>query len=146
MAKRGGGAIVNLSSVGGGHAFRASIPYVTSKGAIESLTQGLAMDLAPYHIRVNAIGPGMIRTPGGWSGVSEEEVARRRRTVPLGREGFPQDIAGVTAFLLSDDASYVTGQTLYVDGGLLTPTYSTSAEIPYLVGEPPQTFELADDA
>ena len=143
MARRGGGAIVNLSSVGGGRSFRANVPYVTSKGAVESLTQALALDLAPYGIRVNAIGPGMIATEA-WAGVSEAEVTRRRQTVPLGREGRPADIASVVAFLVSEDAGYITGQTLYVDGGLLTPTYSTCAEIPHLIAPPPDTFELSE--
>jgi 3-oxoacyl-[acyl-carrier protein] reductase len=143
MAGRGGGAIVNLSSVGGARAFRAQVPYVTSKGAIEAQTRALALDLAPYHIRVNAVGPGMTRTET-WDSLSPEEVERRAHIPPLGRPGSPADIAGAVAFLVSPDAGYITGQVLYVDGGLLCQCYSPYVEVPDLIAPAPPTFELDD--
>lgn len=141
MSKRDGGAIINLSSVAGAKAFRANVPYVTSKGAVEAQTRALAMDLAPYGIRVNAIAPGMIATEA-WESTSPEEVDRRRQLVPLKREGHPSDIAGAVAFLASPDATYITGHVLYVDGGLVIQCYSPCAEIPHLIDPPPETFEL----
>lgn len=141
MAQRNGGTIINLSSVAATKAFRANVPYVTSKGAVEAQTRALALDLAPYGIRVNAIAPGMIATEA-WESVSQEELDRRRQVVPLGREGQPSDIAGAVAFLASPDAAYITGHVLYVDGGLAIQSYSPCAEIPHLIGPPPATFEI----
>ncbi len=143
MSKRGGGAIVNLSSVGGARSFRANVPYVTSKGAVEAQTRALALDLAPYSIRVNAIGPGIIRTEA-WDNLKPQEAERRARIAPLGRPGTPADIAGAVAFLVSSDAAYITGQVLYVDGGLLCQCYLPNFEVPDLIGPPPETFELDD--
>lgn len=143
MARRGGGAIINLSSVGGNRSFRGSTPYVTSKGAIEALTRALAMDLASYRIRVNAIGPGSIWTEA-WEGLPQNEIERRRSVVPLQREGFPADIAGTAAFLASTDASYITGQVIYVDGGMLTQCYSPCAELNIYIDAPPEHFELME--
>jgi NAD(P)-dependent dehydrogenase (short-subunit alcohol dehydrogenase family) len=139
LAGRGGGAIVNLSSVGAARAFRASVPYVTSKGAVEALTRALAMDLAPYNIRVNAVAPGAIATES-WQGLSETAVEHRRNLAPLGREGRPEDVASAVAFLASPEASYITGQILYVDGGLSAQLYSACAEIPHLIDPPPQPY------
>jgi NAD(P)-dependent dehydrogenase (short-subunit alcohol dehydrogenase family) len=141
MASRGGGTIVNLSSVGAARSFRASVPYITSKGAIEAQTRALAMDLAPYKIRVNAVGPGNIATEL-WESFSPEKVDHASHLTPLDRPGTPADIAGAVAFLVSSDAAYITGQVLYVDGGLLCQTYSPCAEVPHLINPPPLTFTL----
>jgi NAD(P)-dependent dehydrogenase (short-subunit alcohol dehydrogenase family) len=119
MAGRGGGAIVNVSSVGGLRPHRGTAGYDASKGAIDNLTRVMAVELAPHGIRVNAVAPGF--TP-------PEELRRRRsdlemakaRHIPLGRGGTGEDSAAAIAFLASDAAAYITGQILYVDGGLTT--------------------------
>jgi 2-hydroxycyclohexanecarboxyl-CoA dehydrogenase len=144
MALRGGGTIVNLSSVGAARSFRASVPYITSKGAIEAQTRALAMDLAPYKIRVNAIGPGNIATEL-WETFSPEKIEHASHLTPLNRPGTPADIAGAVAFLVSSDAAYITGQVLYVDGGLLCQTYSPCAEVPNLINSAPPTFSLDEE-
>jgi NAD(P)-dependent dehydrogenase (short-subunit alcohol dehydrogenase family) len=113
MAGHGCGAIVNVSSVGAQAAHRGMVAYDASKGGIEAMTRALAVDLAPYGVRVNAIAPGDIATRGG------EPAAARGDAVPLGRVGTPADVAGAAVFLASEDAAYVTGVTLPVDGGLL---------------------------
>ncbi len=144
MAGHGGGAIVNLSSVGAARAFRASLPYVTSKGAVEAQTRALAMDLAPYNIRVNAVGPGSIVTEA-WDKLLPAELERRNGMVPLGRPGQTSDVAATVAFLASPDAGYITGQVIYVDGGMLCQNYSPCAEIPGLIGPPPPDFVLEEE-
>jgi len=141
MATRGGGAIVNLSSVGAARAFRAQVPYVTSKGAVEAQTRALALDLAPYKIRVNAVGPGSIATEL-WESFTPEKIERVTHLTPLDRPGTPADIAGAVAFLVSADAAYITGQVLYVDGGLVSQNYSPCAEVPHLIAPPPALFAL----
>lgn len=145
MVKRGGGAIVNLSSVGAARSFRAQVPYITSKGAVEAQTRALALDLAPYHIRVNAVGPGSIATEL-WESFPPEKIEHVRHLTPLNRPGTPADIAGAVAFLVSSDAAYITGQVLYVDGGLICQNYSPCAEVPHLINPPPPTFDLEDAA
>jgi len=127
LAGRPGAAIVNVSSVCGTRAFRGSAGYVASKGAVEALTRALALELAPAGIRVNAVAPAMI-VSSGWSGVDEPEWRRRSRLIPLGRPAEPMEIANVIAFLLSPLSSYVTGQTLIIDGGLTIGSYSPDAE------------------
>jgi 3-oxoacyl-[acyl-carrier protein] reductase len=90
--------------------------YDASKGGIEALTRAMALDLAPYGIRVNALVPGSIDSQG-----MDPQVKRERGTaIPLGRVGEPEEIAGPATFLASDDASYITGHLFAVDGGLLS--------------------------
>jgi 3-oxoacyl-[acyl-carrier protein] reductase len=115
MARNGGGAIVNLSSGGARAAHRGMAAYDASKGGVEALTRALALDLAPYGIRVNAVAPGSIDVRG----FTAAEAAEKGETIPLGRVGTPDDIAGPAVFLASDDARYVTGVVVSVDGGLL---------------------------
>ena len=124
MTPRRQGAIVNLASVAAVMAGGDQIPYAVSKAAVKQLTAMTALSLAPYGIRVNAVGPGPVETPmaaavtGGGEG-----LAKVLSRIPLGRLGRPEEIAAIVAFLASDDASYVTGQTLYADGGRLALGY-----------------------
>jgi len=111
------GAIVNIAS---GAALRGSprgVHYVASKGGVLSLTRALALELAPYRIRVNAIAPGLTDTAQPRYGSSEAEIAETARAIPLGRMALPEEIARAAVFLASDNAGFVTGQTLHVNGG-----------------------------
>jgi len=113
----GGGSIIHISSVGGLRAHWRALPYDMTKGAIDAMTRAMANELAPFGIRVNAIGPGAIDT--GWlKRASKEGIDALVERIPLLRIGTPQDIAASVAFLASDDASYITGQVMYVDGGI----------------------------
>ena len=125
MARRKGGTIISMSSGGATRAHRGNVAYDASKGGIEAFTRAAALDLAPYGIRVNAIAPGSILT----TLLSEQEQRERGKTVPLGRLGTPEEIAAGVAFLASDDARYITGHTLPVDGGLLSQQRSPQVDI-----------------
>ncbi len=129
--KAGGspGAIVNMSSVNAVFAIANQVPYSTSKGGVNQLTKVMALALAPYGIRVNAIGPGSIMTDM-LASVATDEAARRRvlSRTPLGRIGDPAEIAAIAAFLASDEASYLTGQTIYADGGRLPLNYTVAVK------------------
>jgi 3-oxoacyl-[acyl-carrier protein] reductase len=114
----GGGAIVNLSSAAAALALTTVEVYPVTKGAIEALTRQLAQELGPKGVRVNAIGPGQILTEGTAATYEGARHAQRAQQVPLGRIGTPQDVANAVSFLVSDQASYISGQILYVDGGL----------------------------
>jgi len=126
-AGRPPGAIVNMSSVNAVLAIPNQVPYCVSKGGIAQLTKVMALSLAPYGIRVNAIGPGSIMTDILKSVATDREAKRRllART-PLGRIGEPDEIAAIAVFLASDDAGYVTGQTVYADGGRLGLNYTVA--------------------
>lgn len=117
MVKLGGGAIVNVSSHSGLLGSRGRSAYAASKGGIIAMTRVMAVDLSEHGIRVNAIAPGPIDTPRIRVAHNEERHAAWLRAVPLSRIGNPEEVAAVAAFLASDDASYVTGQTIAVDGG-----------------------------
>jgi len=119
MAAGGGGAIVNISSIAALRP-RGLTPYATSKGAVEALTRGLAADHAREGIRVNCIEPGPVYTPMAYAGGMSDEIRERRRTAsPLGIEGTGWDIGYASLFLASDEARYITGVVLAVDGGVL---------------------------
>ena len=123
------GSIVNISSFAAARAHRQMAAYDATKGGMEAFTRTISLDLAPFGIRVNVVGPGAIHTE---EFAEEGEEARRKRgeTVPLGRVGYPADVAGAVAFLASDDASYITGQVLYVDGGMLAQLRSPQVDRP----------------
>jgi glucose 1-dehydrogenase len=124
-AGRKPGAIVSLSSVNAVFALPDHVAYSISKGGISQLTKAMAIALAPYGIRANAIGPGSIATAMLEKVITEPAVRDRilSRT-PLGRLGMPEEIANVAVFLASDQASYITGQTIYADGGRLPLNYT----------------------
>jgi 3-oxoacyl-[acyl-carrier protein] reductase len=124
MARRGRGVILHMSSGGATRAHRGNVAYDASKGGIEAMTRAMALDLAPYGVRVNAIVPGLIRTYD----ISEEAAAERGKVVPMGRLGSPEDLAGPTVFLASEDARYITGACLVVDGGVLVQQRSPAVE------------------
>ena len=119
----GGGVIVNIASVSSFIAQPAFVPYNASKGAVAQLTRCLAMDLASDHVRVNAICPGAIRTQAtdrhiASLGMEREEGYREfGDACPMKRMGRPEEIAGAAVFLASDDASYITGAQIVIDGG-----------------------------
>jgi NAD(P)-dependent dehydrogenase (short-subunit alcohol dehydrogenase family) len=119
------GTIINMSSINAVVAIANQVPYCVSKGGLDQLTKVMALSLAPYGIRVNAIGPGSIMTDILKSVATDKEAKRRllART-PLGRIGEPAEIAAIAAFLASEDSSYVTGQTIYADGGRLGLNYT----------------------
>jgi glucose 1-dehydrogenase len=125
MVPRRRGVIINMSSVNAVVAIPNQIPYAVSKGGLNQLTKVTALALAPYGIRVNALGPGTIMTDLARS-IMNDEAARRRilSRTPIGRCGEPSEIASIAAFLASDDASYLTGQTIYPDGGRLALNYT----------------------
>jgi glucose 1-dehydrogenase len=125
MVKQGRGAIVNMSSANAVVAIANQVPYVTSKGAVNQLTKVMALALAGKGVRVNAIGPGSILTDL-LKVVMNDDAARRRilSRTPMGRCGEPAEVAKVALFLASDDASYLTGQCIYPDGGRLALNYT----------------------
>lgn len=120
------GTIINMSSVNAVVALPNMAPYAISKGGVNMLTRVMAVSLAPRGIRVNAIGPGTIGTELARKAVlgSPEATNKIMSRTPLGRLGEPDEVAGVAAFLASDDASYMTGQTIYPDGGRLALNYT----------------------
>src|SRR5215468_253907 len=126
---RPAGVIINMSSVNAVLAIPNQVPYCVSKGGIAQLTKVMALSLAPHGIRVNAIGPGSIMTDILKSVATDREAKRRllART-PLGRIGEPDEIAAIALFLASNDAAYVTGQTIYADGGRLGLNYTVAVK------------------
>lgn len=126
MRRQGGGRIINIASIQAYMTTGRLPAYNAAKSGVVGLTRSLAVDLAPYHILVNAIAPGFVRTNMsiGEDGVDEtatdhfNEYYMKSGRVPLGRTGLPADIAGTALFFASNDCRYLTGQTLLVDGGL----------------------------
>ncbi|MEC9369164.1 MAG: SDR family oxidoreductase [Pseudomonadota bacterium] len=119
------GVIINMSSVNAVFALPDHVAYSIAKGGLAQLTKAMAVALAPQGIRVNAIGPGSIATEMLLQVATDETVSKRilSRT-PMGRFGKPEEIAGIAAFLASDDAGYITGTTIYADGGRLPLNYT----------------------
>ncbi|MET0856528.1 MAG: SDR family oxidoreductase [Telluria sp.] len=126
MVKQQSGCIINMSSVNSELAIPNQVPYVVSKGGVNQLTKVMALSLAPHGIRVNGIGPGTILTELAKKAVLGSPEARNTilSRTPLGRCGEPEEVASIAAFLASDDASYMTGQTIYADGGRLALNYT----------------------
>jgi NAD(P)-dependent dehydrogenase (short-subunit alcohol dehydrogenase family) len=117
MREAGGGNIIHISSVGGVRAHWTGLPYDVTKGAIDAMTRAMALELAEHGIRVNAVAPGATwteRTPAP-DHPRHQAITQR---VPLGRFGLPLEIGAAVAFLASPEADYITGQVLYVDGGI----------------------------
>ncbi|MCC6177539.1 MAG: SDR family oxidoreductase [Chloroflexi bacterium] len=130
MVDRGtGGSIVNISSFAAARAHRYMAAYDATKGGMEAMTRTTALDLAPFGIRVNVVEPGAIHTEE-FEILGDEARVRRGQTVPLGRVGYPEDCAGAVLFLVSDDASYITGQVIAVDGGMLAQLRSPQVDTP----------------
>jgi len=123
LEKAGGGAIVNISSISGLGASARTPPYAAVKAAVINYTMSQAVALAPKRIRVNSIAPGAIEFPGGvWDRRKTSDPKLYQgilKSIPWGRYGRPEEIASVAGFLASDLASWVTGQTVVVDGGQL---------------------------
>jgi glucose 1-dehydrogenase len=126
MVKQHSGSIINMSSVNAELAIPNQVPYVVSKGGINQPTKVMSIGLAAHGIRVNGIGPGTILTELAKKAVLSSPEARHTilSRTPIGRCGEPEEIASVASFLASDDASYMTGQTMYVDGGRLALNYT----------------------
>jgi NAD(P)-dependent dehydrogenase (short-subunit alcohol dehydrogenase family) len=126
IAQGGGGVIINMSSVNALLAIPTLATYAISKGGMKQLTSVAAVALAPHNIRVVAVGPGTILTDMVATAIFNSEDARKNvlSRTPIGRGGEPAEVASVVAFLASDDASYITGQTIYPDGGRLVLNYT----------------------
>ncbi|MFT5303685.1 MAG: NAD(P)-dependent dehydrogenase (short-subunit alcohol dehydrogenase family) [Mariniblastus sp.] len=131
MADQGSGAIINLSSGGATRSHRCFVAYDATKGGIEAMSRAMALDLGPYGVRVNILTPGSIDT----TGIDAEGRKLRGANIPLERIGEPDDMTGAAVFLASDDASYITGQNIVVDGGMLAQQRSATVDIC-----PPSTF------
>ncbi|WP_394743110.1 SDR family NAD(P)-dependent oxidoreductase [Natronococcus roseus] len=124
MIKHGsGGSIINTASISSTHAQTDQAPYDSTKAAIQMLTKNAALEFADHGIRVNAIAPGHIATEFGSGAEKKEESVEAgdlTKSIPLNRPGYPEDLDGTVLFLASDNAEYITGETVYIDGGWQT--------------------------
>ena len=130
MIAQNKGVIINMSSVNAVLTIPTLLAYNVAKGGLNQLTRNTAVALAPHGIRVCGIGPGTILTELAKNAVLSDETARRMilSRTPLGRAGEPSEIAAIAAFLASDDASYITGETIYADGGRLGLNYTVAVD------------------
>ena len=120
MRERGGGRIVTVASDAGRVGSSGEVVYSGAKGAVIAFTKGLAREVARYGINVNCVAPGLVDTPL-LAGMPEKLISAIVRSIPLRRTGVPDEIAAAICFFASDDAAYITGQTLSVNGGLNMP-------------------------
>jgi len=134
MAKRRSGSIINISSNGAVQAHRQRIAYDSFKGALEAFTRAVAVDLAPWGVRVNAIRPIAVRETPAAGSDAEALVKRLAALVPMGRIASPADVAALAAFLASEDAAFITGQVINVDGGMLEQSRPPALELEPVVG------------
>jgi glucose 1-dehydrogenase len=118
MKEKGHGSIIHISSVGGLRAHDPGLPYDATKGALDSMTKVMGIELAEFGIRVNGIAPGAIYTDGRRLPLDDPKWKPYAQLIPLRRLGMPLEIGAVVAFLASNDASYIIGQMIYVDGGI----------------------------
>ncbi len=116
LKRSGGGAIINLASVAALRGIHGAVAYQTVKGAILTFTMSLALELAPFHIRVNCVSPGVIRTDFHSSMTPERKSWNEKYRIPLHREGRPEEVANAILFLIKND--YITGENVVIDGGL----------------------------
>lgn len=125
-----GGAIINMSSINAVLAIPDQVPYVVAKGGVHQLTKLMSLSLARHGVRVNAIGPGSILTEMLEQVISTNNAARKKvmSRTPMGRFGMPSEVAAVASFLASNDASYITGETIYADGGRLPLNYTVPTD------------------
>lgn len=120
IAQRGGGRIINISSIHEDLPMPTNAPYCASKGGLRMLMRTIAVELAPHQITVNNIGPGAIYTPIDKDVESDAELNDRiLAEIPMGRWGKPEEVAQLAVYLASDDAAYITGSTHFIDGGML---------------------------
>jgi NAD(P)-dependent dehydrogenase (short-subunit alcohol dehydrogenase family) len=119
MREKGSGSIVHISTVGGLRAHYPGLPYDATKGALDAMTRVMGIELAQYGIRVNGIAPGAIHTENRRP-LDDPRMVEYAKLIPANRLGLPLEIGAVVAFLASEDASYIYGQTIYVDGGVST--------------------------
>jgi NAD(P)-dependent dehydrogenase (short-subunit alcohol dehydrogenase family) len=128
VKQKTGGVIINMSSVNAVLAIPGLVGYVCSTGAVNQLTRVMALELAPHKIRIVAVGPDTILTDMARQSVMASAEARRNilSRTPIGRCGEPEEVASVAAFLASDEATYITGQTIYPDGGRVAINYTVT--------------------
>ena len=121
MKEKGFGRIVNLASQAAYQTPDEQSPYAAAKAGITGYTRSVALDLAPHGVTVNALAPGLILHDGLKVVFSDDQLEKLGQAVPVGRAGKPEEIAATVSFLLSDDAAYITGQTIHVNGGIYLP-------------------------
>lgn len=117
MVKQGGGKIIIISSIHSIQTYQHITAYATTKGGLNAMTRQLALELAPYHINVNCVAPGAVHVEKFFGVVPNYDVHMFDHEIPVGFIGMPEDVGAAVAYFASDDAKYVTGQVLFVDGG-----------------------------
>ena len=120
MMKTGGGKIIIISSIHGQQTYKRMTAYAAAKGGLNAMTRQLAIELSPYHINVNCVAPGAIAVEKNYIMDPNFDPHAFDHEIPVGSIGYPEDIAGAVVFFASDDARYVNGQVLLVDGGTST--------------------------